>query len=69
MITSHDHPLRALEFPHGTDAPPPVSASLGESVEQEIARLTWTVLDGEATYHERQRLAALVESQHARRRA
>jgi hypothetical protein len=39
-----------------------------ESVEQEISRLTWTVLDGSASLGDRQRLAELVNEQHARRR-
>jgi hypothetical protein len=39
-----------------------------ENAEQEIARLTWTVLDGSASLTDRQRLAELVNAQHARRR-
>jgi hypothetical protein len=38
-----------------------------ESAEEQINRLTWSVLDGSATHADRQRLAALVNSQHARR--
>jgi hypothetical protein len=39
-----------------------------ETAEQEITRLTWSVLDGSASLSDRQRLAALVNSQHAVRR-
>ena len=45
--------------------PPAADARM---VEQEIARLTWTVLDGGATLADRQRLAELVNAQHAQRR-
>ena len=47
----------------------PAGAGLadGESAEQEITRLTWTVLDGSASLTDRQRLAELVKAQHARR--
>jgi hypothetical protein len=38
-----------------------------ETAEQEIARLTWAVLDDSASLKDRQRLAELVEAQHARR--
>ncbi len=38
-----------------------------ESVENEINRLTWSVLDGNATAAERRRLAELVAEQHNRR--
>ena len=38
-----------------------------ETVEQEITRLTWAVLDGSASLHHRQRLAELVNAQHAQR--
>jgi hypothetical protein len=44
--------------------PSPVTA---ENAEQEITRLTWTVLDGSASLTDRQRLAELVNAQHARR--
>ncbi|BBO32649.1 hypothetical protein [Lacipirellula parvula] len=44
---------------------PPSDARL---IEQEIARLTWIVLDGGATLSDRQRLAELVNAQHAQRR-
>ena len=39
-----------------------------ETTEQEITRLTWSVLDGSAALADRQRLAELVKAQHARRR-
>jgi len=46
----------------------PAAAPLDpETAEQEIARLTWTVLDGSASLTDRQRLAELVNAQHARR--
>ncbi|TWU25773.1 hypothetical protein Pla144_29850 [Bythopirellula polymerisocia] len=35
-----------------------------ESLEQEISRLTWAVVDGWASREERNELAALVELQH-----
>lgn len=38
------------------------------SIEQEITQLTWAVLDGGATLADRQRLAELVNAQHAHRR-
>lgn len=38
-----------------------------ESAEQEIARLTWLVLDRSASMADRQRLAALVKAQHESR--
>ncbi|MEM9352368.1 MAG: hypothetical protein AAGA92_05095 [Planctomycetota bacterium] len=38
-----------------------------ESVENEINRLTWSVLDGNATAAQRRRLAELVAEQHNRR--
>ena len=48
--------------------PMPAAAQLDpETAEQEIARLTWTVLDGSASLTDRQRLAELVNAQHARR--
>jgi hypothetical protein len=40
-----------------------------ESVEAEISRLTWAVIDGIATPADRDRLAVLVNEQHAYRRA
>ena len=39
-----------------------------ESAEHEINRLTWAVLDGSASLSDRQRLAMLVNAQHAVRR-
>ena len=38
-----------------------------ESLEQEISRLTWAVVDGWASREEREELATLVEMQHAYR--
>lgn len=49
-------------------AAPDAPAVDGETAEQEIARLTWSVLDGSAALADRQRLAELVNAQHARRR-
>ena len=46
----------------------PATAHHIESAEQEITRLTWSVLDGSASLADRQRLAALVNAQHAVRR-
>ena len=40
-----------------------------ESVEAEISRLTWAVIDGIATPEDRERLAELVSFQHEFRRA
>jgi hypothetical protein len=40
-----------------------------ESVETEISRLTWAVIDGIATPEDRERLAVLVNLQHEFRRA
>ncbi len=40
-----------------------------ESVEAEISRLTWAVIDGIATPGDRERLAELVSLQHEFRRA
>lgn len=39
-----------------------------ESVEAEISRLTWAVIDGIATPADRDRLAVLVNEQHSYRR-
>jgi hypothetical protein len=39
-----------------------------ESMESEISRLTWAVLDGSASEQQRGRLADLVGAQHQRRR-
>ena len=61
-------PFRPGPLPSGREnmftEPMPVNA---ENAEQEITRLTWTVLDGSASLTDRQRLAELVEVQHARR--
>jgi hypothetical protein len=43
-------------------------AATHETAEQEITRLTWSVLDGSASLSDRQRLATLVNAQHAVRR-
>jgi hypothetical protein len=40
-----------------------------ETIEAEISRLTWSVIDGRASQAERFRLADLVSAQHERRRA
>lgn len=48
----------------GTRAP---LAPTMESLEREINRLTWSVLDGSATPGDRNRLAELVRTQHAHR--
>lgn len=45
-----------------SESPPP------EATEQEINRLTWAVLDGQASIDDRRRLAELVGRQHALRR-
>ena len=75
-MSSH---LGSLGTPHAavastvvssTTAVPLVSAPAeprGRDIEQEIARLTWLVLDGAATPADRRRLAELVTLQHARR--
>jgi hypothetical protein len=47
---------------------PVVTSPSAESAEQEITRLTWSVLDGSASLGDRQRLAELVNAQHAVRR-
>jgi hypothetical protein len=44
------------------------AAATSPSAEHEITRLTWSVLDGSASLADRQRLAELVDSQHAVRR-
>ncbi len=41
--------------------------SNSESVENEISRLSWAVVDGRATAEQRERLAELVSAQHSRR--
>jgi hypothetical protein len=45
----------------------PPSSRMAESVEHEINRLTWSVLDGSATPGDRNRLAELVRAQHSHR--
>lgn len=47
--------------------PVPTEPPCAETAEQEIMRLTWSVLDGSATLNDRQRLAELVNAQHSRR--
>jgi len=42
-------------------------ANSPEKTEAEISRLTWLVIDGEATAEQRKRLADLVSEQHAHR--
>jgi hypothetical protein len=60
-------PFRPCPMPPARAAMP--AAPLDpETAEQEIARLTWTVLDGSASLTDRQRLAELVNAQHSRRR-
>jgi hypothetical protein len=63
--------LREVETLDGTGRLSAASASgtagRGESVEYEINRLTWSVLDGSASPSDRNRLADLVRSQHASR--
>jgi hypothetical protein len=63
--------LREVETLDGTGRLSPASAAafpgLGDSVEYEINRLTWSVLDGSASPSDRNRLADLVRSQHASR--
>lgn len=55
------------DFHLGTSRRRPLEPVSTESIENEISRLTWAVLDGRATSEERLRLAALVSSQHERR--
>lgn len=63
-------PLNFSAAPALAPSPAPMPAAphitTGHS-EQEIARLTWLVLDGKASTADRQRLAELVSAQHARR--
>ena len=63
--------LREVEALNGTGRMAAASAidfaGLGDSVEYEINRLTWSVLDGSASPSDRNRLADLVRSQHASR--
>ena len=61
-------PIRPAPMPIApTTAPAPVMPADTETVEQEITRLTWSVLDGSGSLTDRQRLAELVNAQHARR--
>lgn len=50
-----------------SDATPPAPHLTWGQPEQEIARLTWAVLDGKASASDRMRLAELVSAQHDRR--
>lgn len=61
-------PFRAA--PCGTEAVAERVATTTDprSIEQEIMKLTWAVLDGGATLADRQRLAELVNAQHSQRR-
>ena len=62
-------PIGAAPFRAQNLKPAPVQEPLKhESVEAEISRLTWSVLDGSASLSDRQRLATLVNAQHAVRR-
>lgn len=60
-------PLRPAPMPPERTTAPALPMDL-ETAEQEIARLTWTVLDDGGSLPDRQRLAELVNAQHARRR-
>jgi hypothetical protein len=62
------HVRVAVVPPAGDDTVVETRAAEARQIEQEIARLTWTVLDGGATLADRQRLAELVKAQHAQRR-
>ncbi|MBL9163587.1 MAG: hypothetical protein JNL18_12710 [Planctomycetaceae bacterium] len=53
---------------HQGSPAPVVAPADARLIEQEIARLTWAVLDGGATLTDRQRLAELVNAQHQQRR-
>jgi hypothetical protein len=63
--------LREVETLDGTGRIAAASAvafpARGDSVEYEINRLTWSVLDGSASPSDRSRLADLVRLQHATR--
>lgn len=59
--------VSSRDFHLGATRPRPLEPIAHESVENEISRLTWAVLDGRATSEEKLRLAALVSSQHERR--
>lgn len=62
--------LRTPPFcaPMLTPPPAPLDMARVETAEQEIARLTWAVLDRSASLADRQRLAELVDAQHSMRR-
>lgn len=51
---------------HSTDQSK-AETSPTETIENEISRLSWAVIDGRATSEQRERLAKLVQSQHSRR--
>lgn len=55
--------VAAQRRPNRGQGPGPV-----EATEQEINRLTWAVLDGDASIEDRRRLAELVGQQHALRK-
>lgn len=61
-------PFRAAHVDQQVAVAPVAPPSDARLIEQEIARLTWIVLDGGATLSDRQRLAELVNAQHAQRR-
>jgi hypothetical protein len=61
-------------LPHSTFIVAPMATNTptrhvaaAETAEEEIARLTWSVLDGSAALNDRRRLAELVNAQHSRR--
>ncbi len=56
-----------LEAPGGLPPSALPAPPTAESLEREINRLTWSVLDGSATPGDRHRLAELVRTQHAHR--
>jgi hypothetical protein len=61
-------PFRAAHANQQVASAPVAPPSDARLIEQEITRLTWAVLDGGATLSDRQRLAELVNAQHAQRR-
>jgi hypothetical protein len=64
--------IREVEALEGAGLRGPAHAVAGgpafETIEAEINRLTWSVLDGSATASDRARLTDLVRSQHLLRR-
>jgi hypothetical protein len=58
----------AQELRTGVPQVPQDELAASESMESEISRLTWAVLDGSASEQQRGRLADLVGAQHQRRR-